>query len=534
MAYPRQLQPAGSTEPLMLSHLERSFPSSNVPGSTASTGTSTPSSGSTNEWLRDTPDTSSPPGSGVASPEVKECPSPNDRGSPIEKPHAGPSCLLPAAKNICFVGAGFVGGPTAAVIAFHNPQTRVNVVDLNEARIAAWNSAHLPMHEDGLLKLVRVARDGTKHTAVSLPGLDHPVELRARHPNLIFSTDVVDAIAQADLIFICVNTPTKTHGLGAGSMADVSAVESATHMVAKHAREGAIIVEKSTVPCGTARMIRDILRYHRPDSHFEVLSNPEFLAEGTAVENLMYPDRILIGSAQTLAGTQAAAVLKDVYAAWVPVDRIVTVNTFSSELAKLVANAMLAQRISSINAVSAMCDEINLGADVDDVSLAVGKDKRLGSKFLQAGVGFGGSCFEKDIRNIAYLAKELHLDTVAEYWLTILKINEDQRQRFARRVVRELNGSLRGKKIAVLGFTFKDETNDTRNSIAVHIIKDLASEMPREIAVFDPGCASCDILEEIQGIGLDPVQMERVKISGSWRDSADLVRAIKKQDRPRT
>jgi UDPglucose 6-dehydrogenase len=232
----------------------------------------------------------------------------------------------------------------------------------------------------------------------------------------------------------------------------------------------------------------------------------------------MHPDRILIGSARSLAGFQAAAVLKHVYAAWVPTARIVTVNTFSSELAKLVANTMLAQRISSINAVSAMCEEIGLGADVDDVSLAIGKDLRLGPKFLQAGVGFGGSCFEKDILNLAYLARELHLDVVAEYWLAVLKINEDQRQRFARNVVRELNGSLRGKKIAVLGFAFKDGTNDTRNSIAVHIIKDLAAEMPREIAVFDPGCATADIIDEIQRMGLTTAQMERVKVCSSWRE----------------
>lgn len=232
----------------------------------------------------------------------------------------------------------------------------------------------------------------------------------------------------------------------------------------------------------------------------------------------MHPDRILIGSARSLAGLQAAAVLRNVYAAWVPPARIVTVNTFSSELAKLVANTMLAQRISSINAVSAMCEEIGLGADVDDVSLAIGKDLRLGPKFLQAGVGFGGSCFEKDILNLAYLARELHLDVVADYWLAILKINEDQRQRFARHVVRELNGSLRGKKIAVLGFAFKDGTNDTRNSIAVHIIKDLASEMPQEIAIFDPGCAPADILEEVQQIGLSRAQMERVKICSSWTE----------------
>ncbi len=257
-----------------------------------------------------------------------------------------------------------------------------------------------------------------------------------------------------------------------------------------------------------------------------MLSNPEFLAEGTAVENLINPDRILIGSAKTRAGLQAAAMLKDIYAAWVPAEKIVMVNTFSSELAKLVANTMLAQRISSINAVSAMCEEIGLGADVDDVSLAVGKDKRLGPKFLQAGVGFGGSCFEKDILNLAYLARELHLDVVAEYWMAILKINEDQRRRFAQRVVSELNGSLQGKKIAVLGFAFKDETNDTRNSIAVHIIKDLASELPTEIALFDPGCEAEEIRQEMQQSGLGLVEMERVKICSGWRECLQGASAV--------
>ncbi|KAK0630913.1 UDP-glucose/GDP-mannose dehydrogenase family, NAD binding domain-containing protein [Bombardia bombarda] len=476
--------------------------------STLSPGVSTPSSWTgNNPWNRGTPDTS-PPSSRSGSPDLKPTAS-------VDKAHQE---YLLHRSRIC--------GPTAAVIAYHNPQIVVNVVDLNEQRVAAWNSSHLPIHEEGLLKVVRTARDGTLDTTVVLPGLGDPVELKARQPNLVFSTNVVSAIAEADVVFICVNTPTKTHGVGAGSMADVSAVEGATKTVAKNAREGTIIVEKSTVPCGTARMVQDILRYHRPEISFEVLSNPEFLAEGTAVDNLMHPDRILIGSAQTLPGLQAAAALKDVYAAWVPAARIVTVNTFSSELAKLIANTMLAQRISSINAVSAICEEIGLGADVDDVSLAIGKDTRLGSKFLHAGVGFGGSCFEKDILNLAYLASELHLHVVADYWLGVLRINEYQRQRFARRVVRELNGSLRGKKISVLGFAFKDGTNDTRNSIAVHIIKDLAEEMPREIAIFDPGCAPADILDEIQRIGLKDSQLERIKICTGWRDSVQDASAI--------
>ncbi|KAK0639533.1 UDP-glucose 6-dehydrogenase [Cercophora newfieldiana] len=440
-----------------------------MPSTDAPSVTSTPSSRTT---------ATSPISSGCASPELK----------PVELTSVGPN--VGHVKNVCFVGAGFVGGPTAAVIAYHNPQIQVTVVDLNEERISAWNSSHLPIHEDGLLKVVRIARDGTLDTIFSLPGFADCIHLKARQPNLMFSTAVVEAISISDIIFICVNTPTKTQGLGSGAMADISAIEGATRSIAKHARPGAIIVEKSTVSCGTARMIQEILEYHRPETSFEILSNPEFLAEGTAVQDLMHPDRILIGSAQTTPGLRAASTLQEVYAAWVPRDRIVTVNTFSSELSKLVANAMLAQRISSINSISAICEGVGHGADIGDVSLATGKDKRLGAKFLQAGVGFGGSCFEKDIRNLAYLAATLHLDVV----------------------VSDLNGSLRGKKISVLGFAFKDGTNDTRNSIAVHIIKDLANEMPREIAIFDPGCS--------------PTQLDRVKICGSWRGAAQASSAV--------
>ncbi|KAK3939332.1 putative UDP-glucose 6-dehydrogenase [Diplogelasinospora grovesii] len=524
----RRVETSRPVLPNLHGHLARSFPSSqSLASSQNSPGASTPNSWAANPWARGTgtPETS-PPSTRAHSPELKPKATTEDGNtSPVVGSPDTPQ-IPKAVKNICFVGAGFVGGPTAAVIAYHNPEILVNVVDLNEQRVAAWNSCHLPIHENGLLKVVRTARDGTLGTTVTLPDLDRAIELDARQPNLVFSTKVVEAIEEADIIFICVNTPTKTYGLGAGSMADVSAIESATRTVAKNAREGTIIVEKSTVPCGTARMIQDILRYHRPETSFEVLSNPEFLAEGTAVENLMHPDRILIGSAQTLPGLRAAAALKAVYAAWVPAARIVTVNTFSSELAKLVANTMLAQRISSMNAVSAMCEELGLGADVDDVSLALGKDSRIGPKFLQAGVGFGGSCFEKDILNLAYLASELRLDAVAEYWLGILRINEYQRQRYARNVVRELNGSLRGKKIAVLGFAFKDGTNDTRNSIAVHIIKDLAEEMPREIAIFDPGCARADILDEIQNSGLTQSQLERIKICTGWRETAQDSSAV--------
>ncbi|KAL2752021.1 hypothetical protein ACRALDRAFT_2114172 [Sodiomyces alcalophilus JCM 7366] len=427
-------------------------------------------------------------------------------------------------KNVCFVGAGFVGGPTAALIAFHNPHIQITVVDLNAERIAAWNSPHLPIHESGLPKIVRIARDGTNETTAFLPAMNKTVNVAAREPNLIFSTDVENGIRAADIVLICVNTPTKTYGIGAGFTADLSAVEGASETVAKYAKNGAVIVEKSTVPTGTARTIREILAQYRPECEFEVVSNPEFLAEGTAVRDLMHPDRILIGSNTTPAGLRAAAALKSIYAAWVPVSKIMTVNTWSSELTKLVANAMLAQRISSINSISALCEE--LGADVQEISRGIGGDSRLGKKFLHAGVGFGGSCFEKDILNLSYMARTLHLDTVADYWTGVLDINKYQRQRFAEKVHRALNGNLRGKKVAIFGFAFKEGTNDTRNSIAVHIIRQLANERPREIAIFDPGCAPDAIMEEVAQHVTDPTMLAQVKVRSNWRETTDGASAI--------
>lgn len=255
-----------------------------------------------------------------------------------------------------------------------------------------------------------------------------------------------------------------------------------------------------------------------------MLSNPEFLAEGSAVANLMRPDRILIGSGTGLAGLRAASALRGVYAAWVPPERILTVNTFSSELAKLVANAMLAQRISSVNAVSALCEEV--GADVEEVSRALGADSRLGPKFLHAGVGFGGSCFEKDILNLAYLARCLHLPEVADYWTSVLDINRYQRERFTKTAIRKLNGTLRGKKIAIFGFAFKDGTNDTRNSVAVHIIAELALEQPKEIAVFDPGCAPDEVEEEIRRLVRDEAMMSRIKVVSGWKHAVEGASAV--------
>lgn len=267
------------------------------------------------------------------------------------------------------------------------------------------------------------------------------------------------------------------------------------------------------------------LSQHRPETSFEVLSNPEFLAEGSAVANLTRPDRILIGSSPRPSGLRAAAALRSVYCAWVDPARVLTVGTFSSELTKLVANAMLAQRISSVNAVSALCEE--LGADVEEVSRALGADARLGPKFLHAGVGFGGSCFEKDILNLAYLARGLHLDEVAAYWTAVLDINRHQRERFARAAIRKLHGTLRGKKVAVFGFAFKDGTNDTRNSVAVHVIAELAAELPREIAVFDPGCAPEEVEEEIRrAVGGDETLMSRISITSGWKAAVDGASAV--------
>ncbi|KAF7192823.1 UDP-glucose 6-dehydrogenase 1 [Pseudocercospora fuligena] len=376
-------------------------------------------------------------------------------------------------RNIVFVGAGYVGGPTAAVIANQCPSIRVTVVDKSQSRIQQWQSKHLPIHEPGLSDVVRLARDGTSGPA-------------SRAPNLFFSTDCDEHIATADIIYLAVNTPTKTNGIGAGAATDISMFESAARSVAMVAQSGAIIVEKSTVPCRTAEMVREILNFHRPGIPFEVLSNPEFLAEGTAIKDLLNPPRVLIGSSMTISGLAAAARLADVYAGWVPRETILKIDVWSSELAKLVANAMLAQRISSINSISAICERT--GANVCNVAKAVGLDPRLGLKFLQAGLGFGGSCFKKDILSLAYLAETLELPEVSQYWRSVIQINEWQCGRFVKSVMKKLHGSLRGKKVAVLGYAFKKDTADTRESQATEVIRMLVAECPSEIAIYDPQC----------------------------------------------
>ncbi|KAK3304997.1 uncharacterized protein B0T15DRAFT_186668 [Chaetomium strumarium] len=434
-------------------------------------------------------------------------------------------------RNICCVGAGFVGGPTAAVIALHNPHLRVTVVDKDEQRIRRWNSKHPPIHEPGLKHILRITRDGSRECTFhsgstrfrrgSDDERDSPfhnegepgagqcqsdttsstganIRVPARSPNLVFTTEVAKSISEADIVLIAVNTPTKRRGHGAGSATDMAAFETVTAFVAQHARPGIIIVEKSTVPCMTARLVQGKLALYRPGVPFEVLSNPEFLAAGTAVKDLLHADRILIGSSNTPSGHRAAAALAAVYASWIPRSRIITINVFSSELAKLVANAMLAQRISSINSIAAVCDAT--GADVDEVAEAIGADPRIGGKFLKAGIGFGGSCFKKDVLSLVYLAETLGLPEVARYWRAVTDMNEFARTRFTSRVISCLNNTLAGKKLTVLGYAFKKDTNDTRESPALHIVQTLLEEGPKELAVFDPLCNPAQIMDEIDSI----------------------------------
>ncbi|SMY27919.1 unnamed protein product [Zymoseptoria tritici ST99CH_1A5] len=397
-------------------------------------------------------------------------------------------------KNICCIGAGYVGGPTSAVIAKQNPDITVTVVDLSEARIAAWKSKALPIYEPGLYEVVEVARDGTD----------------GRLPNFHFSTDISTTIDQADLIFIAVNTPTKTEGLGAGGASDLAYVESAARHIAEVATSDKIIVEKSTVPCGTAENIREILDAHAsPDIHFDILSNPEFLAEGTAINDLLHPDRILIGSLSDDRARIAAELLAQVYSSWVPRERIITINLWSSELAKLAANCMLAQRISSINSLSAICEAT--GANIEELSFAVGLDSRIGPKMLKASAGFGGSCFKKDVLSLAYIAEYLHLPEVAAYWKSVVDINEYQKERFAKRITRRLYNTLRGKKIAILGFAYKKNTGDTRESAAITIVAQLIAEGAK-IAIYDPQVSEEQIHRDLSITHPAEVLKQRVEV----------------------
>ncbi|SEA86851.1 UDPglucose 6-dehydrogenase [Flavobacterium gillisiae] len=377
--------------------------------------------------------------------------------------------------KICCIGAGYVGGPTMAVIAQKCPQIQVTVVDLNEERIAAWNDENLdniPIYEPGLDKIVG----------------------EARGRNLFFSTDVEKAIDEAQVIFISVNTPTKTFGKGKGMAADLKYIELCARQIAKIAKDDKIVVEKSTLPVRTAEAIKSILDNTGNGVQFQILSNPEFLAEGTAVQDLLNPDRILIGGDSTEEGAKAIQSLVDVYSNWVSIDKILTTNVWSSELSKLTANAFLAQRISSINAMSELCEKT--GADVNEVAKAIGMDSRIGAKFLKASVGFGGSCFQKDILNLVYIAKSYGLNEVADYWEQVIIMNDHQKRRFSSKIVQTLYNTVSDKKITFLGWAFKKDTNDTRESAAIYVADDLINENAK-IAVFDPKVSRKKILADL-------------------------------------
>jgi UDPglucose 6-dehydrogenase len=369
---------------------------------------------------------------------------------------------------------------------------------MNAARIAAWNSETLPVYEPGLDEVVR----------------------QARGRNLFFSTDVRGAIAEADIIFVAVNTPTKTYGVGAGRAADLRFIESVARTIAEVATTPKIIVEKSTIPVKTAETIKDILAANTRGVKFEVLSNPEFLAEGTAVADLLQPDRVLIGGERTSGGETAIRTLVEVYARWVPRERIITTNLWSAELSKLVANAFLAQRISSINSISALCEAT--GADVDEVANAIGKDSRIGPKFLKSSVGFGGSCFQKDILSLVYLCDRFGLPEVSAYWESVVKMNDWQKHRFSGKIVSSLFNSVADKKIAVLGFAFKKDTNDTRESPAIAVCRDLLAEQAR-VVVYDPKVPAEEIRRDV--LGADATE-PRLTIASSAMEAADGAHAI--------
>lgn len=363
-------------------------------------------------------------------------------------------------NNICCIGAGYIGGPTMAVIAKHWPDRIVRVVDINEKRIAAWNSEELPIYE---------------------PGLDEIVK-QCRGKNLFFSTDISAAIEASDIIFVGVNTPTKTFGRGAGCASDLQHWEATARSIAVAANGDKIVVEKCTLPVRTAAAMERILSEH-PEHHFEVISNPEFLAEGSAIRDLEHPDRVLIGGHQTPEGQKAIDVIVDIYAKWVPREKILTTNVWSSELSKLAANAMLAQRVSSINAFSALCEET--GADIEEVALAMGMDHRIGPKFLKAGPGFGGSCFKKDILNLVYICESHGLQKVADYWRQVVLVNDYQQERLISNMLKSMFNTVAHKKIALFGFAFKANTGDTRESPAIAIAHMLLDEHA-QLAITDP------------------------------------------------
>ena len=408
-------------------------------------------------------------------------------------------------KNICCIGAGYVGGPTMAVIALNCPNIRVDVVDINEQRIECWNSndfTKLPVFEPGLEAIIK----------------------KQRGKNLFFSSKIEECISKADIIFISVNTPTKTQGIGAGYASDLKWIESSARQIAKFAENHTIVVEKSTLPVKTAETIKTILNSYIEDINsqtnkkkktFSIVSNPEFLAEGTAINDLQNPDRVLIGGEDDYS----INVVSDIYINWVPKSRIITTNLWSSELSKLVANAFLAQRISSINSISALCE--STGANIHEVARAIGTDTRIGSKFLNPGPGFGGSCFKKDILNLVYLCRFYGLNEVGDYWEQIIKINMWQQKRISALVIKSLFGTLSNKRLSILGFSFKANTNDTRESPSINISKDLLQEGAR-LTFFDPKVSEKQIFKELDGM----ITQDNVMVFDSVLKAADGADAI--------
>ncbi|WP_189359030.1 nucleotide sugar dehydrogenase [Algibacter mikhailovii] len=373
--------------------------------------------------------------------------------------------------KICCIGAGYVGGPTMAVIAKNNPNIKVTIVDINQERINAWNdsdTSNLPIYEPGLAGIVE----------------------ETRGKNLFFSTEIDKAIDESEMIFISVNTPTKTYGKGKGMAADLKYVELCARNIAKVAKTDKIVVEKSTLPVRTAQAIKSILDNTGSDVNFSILSNPEFLAEGTAIQDLLNPDRVLIGG----ESEEAIESLASIYGSWVPESQILRTNVWSSELSKLTANAFLAQRISSINAISELCEKTE--ANVDEVAKAIGMDSRIGSKFLKSSVGFGGSCFQKDILNLVYIARSYNLQAVADYWEQVITLNNHQKRRFADNLISTLYNTVSGKKIGFLGWAFKKDTNDTRESAAIYVADHLLNEQAH-IAVYDPKVSSVKIQSDL-------------------------------------
>ncbi|KAI6655087.1 UDP-glucose 6-dehydrogenase [Oopsacas minuta] len=376
--------------------------------------------------------------------------------------------------DIACIGAGYVGVPTCSVIAKHCPDITVTALDIDEERIKNWNAGIMPFYEPGLKELIT----------------------ECKGKNLFFSTDIRAGIQKAELILICVNTPTREYGLGKGGGSDMRYIESAARSIASAAESNKIIIEKSTVPLGTADHILHILKANsKPNIEFIILSNPEFLSEGTAIHNLEKPDRVLIGGPQTPGGLEAIGKLYNIYKHWVPEDRIIGMNAFSSELSKLATNAFLAQRVSSINSISAICE--NSGADVIEVLLGIGTDSRIGTKYLMPSIGFGGSCFKKDILNLAYICYSLNLTEVAEYWLQVLKMNEYQCKRFASSIIERMFSSVAGKSIGILGFTFKKGTSDTRESASIYISSYLLADHAL-LHIYDPRAEEERILSDIR------------------------------------